>query len=266
MQMRRASLNEVVEMWRRRLFRWFGITGVIFIASSILQYLRPQEPLVIGSHPAFVSIDRSILEDYAGSGLVFGILGGFRTITANIVWLRMNEAWEDRNLAETEALIRLALLIDPRPEVFWRTGAHTIGFDMPVWRIRSSGGESVVNLGIQNSIRREQMFKAIELLKQGASLYPDNPTFPIEIGKVYLNSALDFEMTIQYFKQAWEMPNAPFYIGRLLARVMETAGRPHEALEVLREDLKKLPEDDPEAYIDIVRMRIAELELKLENP
>ena len=64
------------------------------------------------------------------------------------MWLRMH-AWIDKDIAETEALTRLTVLIDPRPFVFWQSGAHTMVFDMPVWRIREAGGEFVMPEGLQ---------------------------------------------------------------------------------------------------------------------
>ncbi|MGB0371935.1 MAG: tetratricopeptide repeat protein [Opitutales bacterium] len=260
--MRKVSAQESMSGIARRILSGLGCALVVFLASGLSQNLAPRDQLVTGSLASVPKIDTDLLGNRVGSGLIFGILGGFRTIAADISWLRMNEAWEDRNLAETEALIRLTLLIDSRPEVFWKAGAHTIGFDMPVWRIREGGGESVVPQSVQERIRREQMQKAVDLLEQGARLYPENPMFPIETGKVYLNATKDYEKTIEYFRKAWEMPNSPPYIGRLLARVLETVGRPEEALEILRVDLWQLSADDPEAYIGLVRERIAELEFK----
>ena len=87
--------------------------------------------------------------------------------------------------------------------------------------------------------------------------------FPIEIGKMYLSGAKDFGKTIEYFRAAWEMPNRPYYIGRLLARVLETSGRPREALEVLYADFERLPKDEPEAFVPLVLERIGELETAL---
>ena len=88
--------------------------------------------------------------------------------------------------------------------------------------------------------------------------------FLIEIGKVYLNGTQDYEKTAEYFRAAWEMPNRPYFIGRLLARVLERAGRPREALEVLYVDYERLPKDEPEAFIPLEE-RIAELRVPLAS-
>ena len=159
--------------------------------------------------------------------------------------------------------MRLTVLIDPRPEVFWKTGAHTLAFDMPVWRINERGGEEQVPKSIQKRIQREQMDRAIDLLKKGQALYPDNPTFPIEIGTIYVNRIQDYENTAKYWRKAWEMPGKPHHIGRLLARVLsDRLDRRDEALAVLRHDLATLPADDPEAFLGLVQERIYELELQ----
>lgn len=235
---------------------------LLFSMSAAIKTMAPSRTLIEGAQVNTLEIDAELLGNRAGSGLIFGILGGFRTIAADISWLRMNEAWEDKLLAETEALIRLTLLIDSRPEVFWKAGAHTLTFDMPVWRIRAGGGESVVPESVQERIHGEQLQRGVDLLKQGALLYPESPTFPIEIGKFYLIKNEDFAKAATYFRMAWEMPNSPYFVGRALARVLERDGRPKEALDVLKADLKQLPADDPESYIDLVRERIAEIEFK----
>ena len=258
-----VSSAESLRDLRMRWVRILGVCVVLFVASGLIQGLAPKGPLISGAEKMEFSIDEAVLDTRAGSGLIFGILGGFRTLVADVMWLRMHEAWMDKDLAETEALINLTVLIDPRPFTFWQAGSHTIAFDMPVWRIRQGGGESIMPESLQSTIREEQGLRSVRFLEQGAAIHPDDPRFPIEIGKIYLNAVKDEAKTIEYFRKAWEMPNRPYYIGRLLARVLENAGQPREALEVLYQDYERLPKDDPEAFIPLVLERIAELERAL---
>ena len=263
MQIQRVPKDEAWKGIVRRGLQLCLTLGILFIASATLQSLAPKQTIVEGAKTLGLQIDPEIVGTRAGSGLIFGIFGGFRTLAADITWLRQNEAWIDKDLAETEALIRLTVLIDPRPEVFWKTGAHTLAFDMPVWRINDRGGEEQVPKSIQKRIQREQMDRAIDLLKKGQALYPDNPTFPIEIGTIYVNRIQDYENTVKYWRKAWEMPGKPHHIGRLLARVLsDRLDRRDEALAVLRHDLATLPADDPEAFLGLVQERIYELELQ----
>ena len=263
MELHRAAPAEALKALRLKMSYAALSFLILFICSGLIQGLTPEGPMIEGAQVAQLDVGDEVLASRAGSGLIFGILGGFRTLAADITWLRMNEAWEDKNLAETEALIRLTVLIDPRPEVFWRTGGHTLAFDMPVWRIRSRGDEFGMPESIQRKIREEQLERGVKFLLEGARIHPENPNFPIWIGQFYLNAFQDYEKTIQYFRQAWKMKGAPYHIGRLLARVLERAGRPREALEILYADLEKLPAGDPEAFVPFVKERIAELENSL---
>lgn len=264
MQIQRVPAKSI---WKGLAARGLSVAIILiaaFTGSAMLQPLAPKDPLIKGAQTSAFKIDPGIVGKRAGSGIIFGILGGFRTLAADITWLRYYEAWADYDLAETEALIHLTVLIDPNVEIFWRTGAHTLAFDMPVWRIRERGGEGQVPKTVQERIQTEQMERAITLLKQGEALHPDKPMFPIEIGKIYLNRKQDYANTVKYFRKAWEMPNKPAYIGRLLARVLsDRLGQREEALAVLRHDLATLPADDPESFLGLVQERIYELELRM---
>jgi len=73
------------------------------------------------------------LDSQFGQGLSVAVLGGYRSVTANMVWLSKNRNWEKRDLVGTFAKIGLVTSIDPRPEIFWLNGARIIANDMPAW-------------------------------------------------------------------------------------------------------------------------------------
>lgn len=236
-------------------------TLVALLAVSVtLQALAPREPVVRGAQIVEIEASLGAIVERGGAGAIWGVLGGFRSIVADMVFLRSYVVWEESKLAEYDALGRLAVSIDPRPEIFWRYAATTLAFDMPVWRIRQTGGENVVPIGVQTRIRTEQMERAVAFLQEGRELFPDASFFPIEMGKIVLTASGDHDRAAELFLAAWEMEDAPPFIGRLLSRVLESAGRIDEALALMRADLDHLDPDDPESFIPLVHQRIAELE------
>ena len=80
------------------------------------------------------------IEGSLGQGLVIGVLGGFRAVMADFLWIRTNTIWERRDRVKLDAMVRLVTTLDPRPDFFWINGARMIAYDVPNWRIREEGG------------------------------------------------------------------------------------------------------------------------------
>jgi tetratricopeptide (TPR) repeat protein len=62
------------------------------------------------------------------------------------------------------------------------------------------------------------------------------------------------------FRQAAELPGAPWYAARIHAELLREMGRPLEALAWLRQILPDLPADNPAAQRAVVQERIKGLE------
>ena len=99
---------------------------------------------------------REALTASAGHGLAFGILGGFRAIVADVLWVRMYTLWQTHEPPPVEALLKLVTTVDPRPLYFWLNGARILAFDMPSWRINAAGGYDAVPVAEQRQIDAEQ--------------------------------------------------------------------------------------------------------------
>jgi alkylated DNA nucleotide flippase Atl1 len=62
------------------------------------------------------------------------------------------------------------------------------------------------------------------------------------------------------YRQAAELPGAPYYAARIHGELLRELGRPAEALAWLRRVAEKLPGDDPTARREVVLERIRALE------
>lgn len=212
-----------------------------------------------------VEMNLGEVEGSLGQGLVVGMLGGFRTIMADFVWLRLNADWEDRDLPKVTALTQLVTTLDPRPDFFWINSSRIIAYDMPNWRIREEGGYSKVPEARQKELDREQAEQAFELLHRALDFHPDNPKLHLEIGQIYLNRLKDYENAGKWFLSASELPGAPYFAARIYAELLRRQGKDREAYEYLKELFVRLP-DDPYAQHGTIYERIQELEDELKVP
>ncbi len=199
----------------------------------------------------------------AGQGVTLALLGGFRALVADLVWLRMYVLWETRDAAAVETLLRLVATIDPRPVYFWLNGARILAYDVPVWRIEVAGGYERMPDPAQARIVHEQAMHAIRHLEQGMRMHPRNAELWVERANIELNRLGDPAAAAQSYRRAWEQPRGPYFAARLHGELLRRMGRKAEALAWLKELHPKLPAGDEAAAAEVVLGRIRDLEREL---
>lgn len=202
----------------------------------------------------------------AGQGATLALLGGFRALVADALWIRLYVLWERRDLAATDTLVHLVPAVDPRPVYFWVNGARIVAHDFSLWRTWSGGGYDAMPPEAVRAIEAEQGRRAIAHLETARQFHPRSADLWIERATIELNRLRDPAAAAESFRRAWEQPGAPFYAARLHAEMLRRAGRPTEALAWLKKLHPTLPPNDDGAAAETVLARIRELERDLNVP
>lgn len=205
------------------------------------------------------------IEGSLGQGLVVGVLGGFRAIMADFLWIRTHTIWERKDRAKLDAMIRLVTTLDPRPDFFWINGSRMIAYDVPNWRIREEGGYDDVPEVRQQAIDLEQSEQALDLLDQALEFHPDQAKLYLEKGQIYLNRLKDAPNAAKWFLKASEQKDAPYFAARIYGELLRKQGKNEEAYEFLKNLYNELP-NIHFAQKDIILERIRELESTLKTP
>lgn len=235
-----------------------GLTGLALDA-----WFQPTWQVVRRSQPA---LELRELETGLGQGLTIGLLGGFRAVIADLLWLKTNSDWEQRDLPATQTLVRLVTTIDPRPLYFWINGARMLAYDMPPWRIEAAGGYQVVPAAVQRRFEEEQAAVALRYLERALAQHAHDPLLYVEMANIHLRKLGDVATAAEYYKLAAGQPGAPFFAARIHAELLKRLGRTREAYEYLTALHRRLPPDNPMAMSDLVLERIRELEEQLAVP
>lgn len=216
------------------------------------------------------ALELGAIEGGLGQGLTIGLLGGFRCIIADFLWLETNNSWEDMNLPATQTLIKLVVGVDPRPLYFWMNGSRMIAYDMAAWRIDALGGPNVVPAPVQHRINQEQSAVAVAMLERALAHHQRAAALIyVEIASIHLQRLNDAATAAIYYRKAAEQPGAPHYVARIYGELLRQLGRTREAYDWLRETYVRLPlEDDPRdpAMRRVVFDRIRTLEQQLGIP
>lgn len=231
------------------------LTGVFVrpVEEPAWQWVREREP----------ALQLESLQDVLGQGVLVGVFGGFRSMIANLLWIRGQGYWQNRDLPAMQSLINLVLAVDPRPTFFWLNGARILAYDMPHWRIRELGGERNVPEIVQNQVREEHNLLGISLLHRAMAYHPETAAYPIEIGLILSRRMGRTEEGAEYYRRAAEMPGAPPFAARIYAELLRRAERTEEAYVWLMDHIQTLDRTYYERSFQLALSRIREMEEEL---
>lgn len=255
------------DSWIMRTGRRLVVVAAVLFALGL--GLSPLQNRVWGEVKSFQpEMNLGDVEEALGQGVVIGLLGGFRTLIADFVYLRASYYWEKRDRPNTEALLALTTSIDPRPMWFWLNAARIISYDIPVWRIRERGKWEDVPEAYRKHIYAEQVARTMALLDRAEKYHPDDIRIPLERARIYYDKTQNYEQAAKYYKQVTEMPDAPYYAARIYANALDKLGRTREAYYFLRDIYPTLPPSnvEPAASREVVLQRIREFEEDLDLP
>ena len=141
-----------------------------------------------------------------------------------------------------------------------------LAYDLPVWRVEQAGGSDAVPDLVVERIRREQAQRAVEFYKKGLLFHQENPWLLVDMANIHQRRLNDMEEAARYYRMAAEVPNAPYFAGRVYGELLRRIGKNQEAYDWLTGLYPTLPADDPSALKPNVLRRIRELEKLLGIP
>ncbi len=260
-------MSDLIKSLDHPLLRRLRSAGLVVLLLALVgATMRPIEVpawRVVRAGQPEMNLDE--IEGALGQGLVVGVLGGFRTILADFLWIRLNTIWERRDRTTLDPMIRLVTMLDPQSELFWINSARIIAYDVPSWRIREEGGYDAVQETRQRAIDREQAEQAFIILDRAREFLPEDPKLYLETGQIYLNRLKDYANAAEWFLKASELPGAPYYAARMYAELLRRQGKDAEAYDFLKNLYGELP-NDPYAQKGIILERVRDLEDTLTVP
>ncbi len=181
------------------------------------------------------------LQAALGQGVTVGLLGGFRALAADFLWVKGEVLWEDHDAPATQSCLKLVTTIDPRPLYFWINSSKMVAYDMPDWRIRAEGGYEVVPKRRQQAIVLEQATVGLEILQEALTYHPNSWFLYETMANIHWQQTKDFAAAAVLYKLAAEQPGEGGWAGRQHARMLQNIGRYQEAYDWLLQRYAKLP-------------------------
>ena len=134
------------------------------------------------------NVDSSTIRAALGNGVLFGVLGGYRSLISDFVWIKSYLEWEKKDIAPCIASIELATAIDPYMITFWTQGASIIAFDTPHWIIGKLPKDKRTP-ELMAIIKKRQTRIALKFIDRALKIFPDNQELLIQKGQTGRYSA-----------------------------------------------------------------------------
>lgn len=156
------------------------------------------------------------------------ILGGFRGVAADILWLRTDMYFHQGQWYKVLPLYRTITFLQPHFIQAWSVAGWHLAYN------------------IYHEAREEDKPKWLEaglnFLKEGIIYNPDQYELYFETGWTYFHKAQNYDEAIKYFRRAIRFPH-PDYIDRMIAHAFLKKGDIKQACEEWRRIVKLFPED-----------------------
>lgn len=214
--------------------------------------------------PCMPEIGRKELEPTLGQGVLLGILGGLRTVVADLTWIRSYVLWERKDRPGCEALMRTACALDPHARYFWENTAYAVGYDMAHWEIRRRGGYLKVPAETQDRLYKAYAQRSLLIIEEGMKYSKSKIGLLVTAGQLAEIKLKDNVLAASYYRQASDLPNAPWYAARICAHMLWDNGQKAEAYQWYREHWTRRMKDSEDGFPDdLGELRLMEERLNL---
>jgi hypothetical protein len=200
------------------------------------------------------------LREQIGQLAFVAALSGFRSLVADVLFIRAHVAWERTEWGRVLLLLRQVTTLQPRSVLFWDMAAWHMGWNASVAALNDP---SQPRQALRIRAQREYFALGKDFLERGIQNNPEKPQLYESLARLYKDKYNDHARASEYFAKAAALPGAPSYDRRFAAYELSyTEGREREAYAELRR-LYDLGENE---RLPTLLKRLTFLENKLNIP
>lgn len=212
---------------------------------AVLAFATSPMRSFVAKKNAGAAISANSVRAATANNSLFALLGGYRAMLSDFIWIKAYIEWERRELAACIASLELATSIDPAMTSFWTQGAFIIAFDTPHWIMDKL--PQPVSAEAEKRIRTKQAKDALKYLDNATAQFPDNARLWISKGQIYIVALKDYKGAQTAYANALRIygDESPIYLLRIYAAILARNGEFKAAAETLRRVLDQLEPDSP---------------------
>lgn len=208
-------------------------------------------------HTAELSID---MREQIGQGGFIAALSGFRSIVADLLFIRAHVAWENTEWGRMKLLFDATTSLQPRATMFWEGAAWHMAYNASVAAYED---ERQPREALRLKAQREYFQIGEQYLLRGTTFNPDRAVLFDRLGLLYQDKFKDPCRASWAYFEAAKRPDAMPYVKRLAVyNLAHCPGHEQRAYELLKELYNR---GEGERLPTLLK-RIDELQEKLNVP
>lgn len=171
------------------------------------------------------------IRDQVGQGMAIALLAGFRGVVADFIWIRSQTFWEKKEWMQQYNNMQLATLLQPHSTVFWDLGAWHMA-----WNIGYAERVDTNNYTAAQGLKRERIWheRARAFLERGIENNPNRYNLYFSLAWLYMQKFKEPCRAAPLLEKAIQFADAPTYLRRMHARLVEECGDVLRAYELWR--------------------------------
>jgi len=187
-------------------------------------------------------------------------LSGFRSIIADLLWIKAHTEWEQTAWGRMALLFDTVTTLQPRNIMFWDMSAWQMSWNASLAAFQDPKQPS---LKLRLKAQREYFHLGRDFLIRGIQNNPDSYKLYEALGHLYDQKYGDHLSASTQYAEAAKFSDAPSYLKRFAAyQLAECPGHEREAYEKLR----ALFEKGDKEWLPTLLLRLRQMEEKLNIP
>jgi hypothetical protein len=140
--------------------------------------------------------------------VVIAALGGFRTVAADLLWLKAEHVWHGGSWWAMLPILEAVTQLDPHFLLAWKVYGWHAAYNL------HAESETMID-------RRYWLARGVEVLERAVEANPDTWEMYFELGWTLYDRAHEPRRAAERFYQADQFPDAPHYVTRMYYRSFE---------------------------------------------
>ena len=237
--------------------------AILFAVVSFGGMKMPAEQAIAGIqnrlHLREVDFNQTLRDQIGQLGFVGG-LSGFRSLVADLLFIKCHMAWERTDWTRVLLYSRQVTTLQPRSILFWDTAAWHMAWNASAAAIHDP---KQPKLALRVKAQQEYFELGKDFLERGIEKNPDRPELFDALARLYRDKYNDHGKAAEYFEKAAALPGAPGHVKRFAAyELAQCPGREEEAYNRLH----ALYSNGERERFPMLIQRLKELETKLAIP
>lgn len=207
--------------------------AIVLIAAVFVPAKLKLESSVAREHMADESLQPALdLSERLGQNAFIAILGGFRSVVADFLFIDAEVAWENTDWPHLLLRLRQVTTLQPHVPMFWDTAGWHMAWNAGTAALRDESKP----LALRKRIHAEYIELGRDFLQHGVANNPRSAQLYEALARLYRDKLHDHARAAENFAKAAQLPGAAAYDERFGAyELSQCPGREREAYEKLRE-------------------------------